>query len=397
MAFSMRLSFVLCLLLPLFVLPSSAQTQNCVGETFSQNRIYSLCTPLSELGATLHWTYHPSNGTVDIAYRIAQDSSSWVAWAINPSSSGMLGANAIFAFHDSSGVVTTISSIISSSSYSPTIKDESLSFTVYSKDAEYSNNMYTIFASLQLPSNETTQNTVWQAGADFSNGLPSGHDQTGQHTLSKTSLNFLSGSAVSTGSNSKLHRKNIHGVLNAVSWGLILPLGVMSARYLRVFKSADPVWFYLHIACQCSGYILGVAGWGLGLKLGSESKGITYHTHRNIGIVLFLLATLQVLAVLLRPNKDNKYRFYWNIYHHSVGYAVILLSIINIFKGFNILNPAHKWKNAYIATLVILACIYLVLEVITWIIVLKRRRSSQKLQIGANGANVYGVRQQPVV
>ena len=85
-----------------------------------------------------------------------------------------------------------------------------------------------------------------------------------------------------------------HGILNAVSWGVLLPLGAIIARYLKVFKSADPAWFYLHAACQSSAYIVGVAGWGTGLKLGSESAGITYDTHRNIGITLFCLGTLQV-------------------------------------------------------------------------------------------------------
>lgn len=79
-----------------------------------------------------------------------------------------------------------------------------------------------------------------------------------------------------------------------MSWGILMPIGAIIARYMRVFKSADPAWFYLHVACQCSAYIVGVAGWGTGLKLGSDSKGITYHSHRDIGIALFCLATLQV-------------------------------------------------------------------------------------------------------
>lgn len=37
----------------------------------------------------------------------------------------------------------------------------------------------------------------------------------------------------------------------------------------------------------------------------------------------------QVFALLLRPNKDHKYRIYWNIDHHSIGYSVIIMSIIN--------------------------------------------------------------------
>lgn len=83
-------------------------------------------------------------------------------------------------------------------------------------------------------------------------------------------------------------------MVNAISWGILLPVGAIIARYVKVFKSADPAWFYLHVACQCSAYIVGLAGWILGLQLGSDSKGITYHKHRNLGIAIFTLATVQV-------------------------------------------------------------------------------------------------------
>ena len=46
---------------------------------------------------------------------------------------------------------------------------------------------------------------------------------------------------------------------------------------------------------------MGVAGWGLGLKLGSESKGLTYTTHRSIGIAIFCLEWVALaLAFVLR-------------------------------------------------------------------------------------------------
>ena len=79
-----------------------------------------------------------------------------------------------------------------------------------------------------------------------------------------------------------------------MSWGILMPTGAIIARYLKVFKSADPAWFYLHVTCQTSAYIVGVAGWGTGLKLGSDSVGIKYNTHRALGITLFCLGTLQV-------------------------------------------------------------------------------------------------------
>ena len=42
---------------------------------------------------------------------------------------------------------------------------------------------------------------------------------------------------------------------------------------------------------------------------------------------------LQVFALFMRPKKEHKYSVYWNAYHHSVGYIVILLGIYNVFRG----------------------------------------------------------------
>ena len=86
-----------------------------------------------------------------------------------------------------------------------------------------------------------------------------------------------------------------HGILNAISWGLLFPVGAIIARYVRTFESADPAWFYVHVTCQISGYAIGVAGWATGLQLGSKSVEIVNKSHRYIGIALFALATLQVV------------------------------------------------------------------------------------------------------
>ena len=88
--------------------------------------------------------------------------------------------------------------------------------------------------------------------------------------------------------------EQIHGVLNAISWGILMPGGILIARYVKVFEFADPAWFYLHATCQTSAYIIGVAGWATGLQLGKDSPGIQFTAHRTIGILIFSLATLQV-------------------------------------------------------------------------------------------------------
>lgn len=83
-----------------------------------------------------------------------------------------------------------------------------------------------------------------------------------------------------------------------------------------------------------------------------------------------------MFAMLLRPKKDHKYRFYWNIYHHGVGYAILILGIINVFKGLSILNPQDTYKTAYIVVIASLGGIALLLEAITWVIVLKRKSNN---------------------
>lgn len=80
-----------------------------------------------------------------------------------------------------------------------------------------------------------------------------------------------------------------------------------------------------------------------------------------------------MFALLVRPKKDHKYRFHWNIYHHGIGYSILILGILNVFKGYSILRPGEKWKSAYIIVIAVLAGMAVLLEVVTWIIVLKRR------------------------
>lgn len=113
----------------------------------------------------------------------------------------------------------------------------------------------------------------------------------------------------------------IHGILNAVSWGVLFPVGIIIARYLRTFESADPLWFNLHVGCQLSAYAIGVAGWATGLQLGSKSKGIQHTSHRNLGIALFSLATLQVLS-FPTPfwifSKDSSMKICKNFQHISL-------------------------------------------------------------------------------
>ncbi|KAI3465521.1 hypothetical protein Pfo_022184 [Paulownia fortunei] len=376
--------FIICLF-------ASSYAQNCSDYTFSNNNIYTACNSLPVLNSFLHWNYHQSNRTVDIAYRhTGVTTSNWVVWSLNPSGGAMIGAQCLVAFRNSTGLVHAYTSPISG--YGTQLQEAPLSFRVPRIGAEFNNNQMIIYATVELPGESTSFTQVWQHG-EVSGDTPQRHPTDGENIRSFGTIDFASGRTADTGTasgGSRNRKRNVHGVLNVVSWGILMPAGAMAARYLKVFKAANPAWFYLHVTCQASAYIVGVAGWGTGLKLGSDSPGVEQTTHRNIGITLFVLGTLQVFALLLRPKPDHKYRFYWNIYHHAIGYSVIILSIVNIFEGFDILDPEKKWKRAYIGVLIFLGVNAVLLEAFTWYVVMKRKggeSASDKYPRVANGTN----------
>ncbi|KAE8701376.1 Cytochrome b561 and DOMON domain-containing protein [Hibiscus syriacus] len=365
----------------------------CSSQKFNKNQIYSNCLDLPSLSSYLHFSYDSANTTLSIAFvATPSKSTGWIAWAINPKSTGMVGSQSLVAYKNSStGTVQVYTYDVASYG---SIVPKDLSFEVWDKTAESrSDGSLAIFAKIKVPAALAASgkiNQVWQVGPGVgAGGMLEKHNFAAANLQAKGTLDLKSGqSTTGSGGKDKLKKKNIHGILNAVSWGILFPLGAIIARYIRTFESADPAWFYLHVFCQVSAYAIGVAGWGTGLKLGSESPGITYSSHRNIGIALFALATVQIFALFIRPKKDHKYRFYWNIYHHSFGYTIVILGIVNVFKGLNILSPQHKWRTAYTVVIVALGGISLLLEVITWIVVLKRKsKKSTKPYDGFSNGN----------
>ncbi|GAA0163385.1 hypothetical protein LIER_39585 [Lithospermum erythrorhizon] len=386
------------LLMFMLVMSFGSYGEDCASYSFWNNKNYKDCESLHVLDSFLHWTYHPRNHTVDLAYRrVGVEASDWVSWAVNFDGKGMIGAQCLVAFHDSSdGVFTAYTSPISS--YKTKLEAGDLSFQVSRISGEYrrDHNEMIIYATLHLPDGRTRFSHLWQSG-EVSNGVPRPHSFSKDHLNSMGAIDFLPGQGTNSnarnskddvdstgqgtssrdrGTNSRQRKKYIHGVLNVVSWGMMMPMGAIIARHMKVFRAANPAWFYLHSSCQSSAYIVGVAGWATGLKLGSGSPGVTYNPHRIIGITLFCLGTLQVFALLLRPKPEHKLRFYWNIYHHITGYTVIVLSIVNVFKGLNMLEVEMKWRMGYIGFLIFLGGFAIFMEAFTWHIVLKRRKET---------------------
>ncbi|KAL9275863.1 Cytochrome b561 and DOMON domain-containing protein [Drosera capensis] len=254
----------------------------------------------------------------------------------------MPGSQAFLAYTNSSSINLKLYNI---SSYSEILETEDLGVKVYERKAEW----------------------IRGVGPGMTNGRPIKHEFAPANLASVGKLSLTDSGAGETpagggGGGLGMRKRNVHGILNAVSWGILFPVGAIIARYLGTFPSADPAWFYLHASCQVSAYAIGVAGWATGLKLGSENcfQEPSLHWNRSL-----LPGHCTDFCVVHKAEEgEHKLRLYWNIYHHSIGYAIIILGVINFCKGLSILNPEHKWKLAYTTVLIALGGISALLEVI---------------------------------
>ncbi|CAE6076738.1 unnamed protein product [Arabidopsis arenosa] len=286
MSLSSRVTLVVlcCLfvLIPSFTIATTEQGLHarCKSYSFNNGKSFRSCTDLSVLNSYLHFNYTQETGVLEIAYRHSNlESSSWIAWAINPTTT-------LLCF-----------------------KESPLSFLVMQVSAEYFNGEMMIFATLVLPPNTTVVNNLWQDGPSKEGDRLGMHAMSGDHLKSMASLDLLSGQVTTTKSvnGNMLLVKRIHGIVNAISWGILMPIGVMAARYMKNYE---------------------------------------------------------ILALKARLDKNHKYRKYWNWYHHTVGYIVIVLSIYNIYKGLSILQPGSGWKIAYTTIICCIAAFAIVMEIL---------------------------------
>jgi hypothetical protein len=124
--------------------------------------------------------------------------------------------------------------------------------------------------------------------------------------------------------------KVAHQVLMAIGWGVLIPLGIIGGRAKN--QLADPKWFKVHRMVQSLGYLIGLIGFGLGFAI-TSSWETSYTVHRDLGITITVLATLQVLALAWRPKPGTTLRKFWGPYHVWVGRITALLAIANIYYG----------------------------------------------------------------
>ncbi|KAK9933569.1 hypothetical protein M0R45_020762 [Rubus argutus] len=249
---------LLVFLLALLISPSQADTAICTSQTF-KNKLYANCTDLPSLSSYLHWAYNASNSSLAVAFVFVAYAKfdSWIAWAINPTGTKMIGAQALIAYIHEDG--TPVLKTYNITSYSSIVPGK-LSFDVWDMSTEYTdfNSAFTIFATVKVPEKAETVNQVWQVGPGFSKttGMIEKHDFATENLVSYGPLSLVAnirdstspvssppspGSSPPSPGSSSLSRDWIIGISVGISMTILVIVSIIyiSRKRILVFFKKD--------------------------------------------------------------------------------------------------------------------------------------------------------------
>ncbi|KAJ8075840.1 hypothetical protein PM082_021472 [Marasmius tenuissimus] len=164
-----------------------------------------------------------------------------------------------------------------------------------------------------------------------------------------------------------------HAILCATGFLILLPVGVLVARYTRTFTNR---WFSMHAAFQTfvAGPVI-FTGWYYGWKSAEELQtGHFIDPHQKMGLALLILYVAQLLVGIFvhwvkTPSPfGTGTRPPQNYFHGFLGLAIFVLAASQVHYGLFIewafaLGGLHvvpaSAKNAWIALVVIFWTLYL--------------------------------------
>lgn len=176
-----------------------------------------------------------------------------------------------------------------------------------------------------------------------------------------------------------------HARFMVASWGVLVPLGILIARYFKVAPGQDwprqldsHFWWNMHRICQYLALVLMVLG--LIFILTAPPLSITPGPHYLFGWTVLALGAVQLLGGILRGTKGGPTeraadgsmkgdhfdmtprRLLFEYVHKSAGYAALVLSIVTVLSGLWQANAPNWMWSAIVMWWLVLLVTALVLQ-----------------------------------
>ncbi|KAJ4827143.1 hypothetical protein Tsubulata_024450 [Turnera subulata] len=141
----------------------------------------------------------------------------------------------------------------------------------------------------------------------------------------------------------------VHGFMMFLAWGILLPGGILAARYMKHVKGDS--WYQIHVYLQYSGLAIVLLGL---LFAVAELRGIYFSSvHVKFGFTAIFLACIQPVNASLRPKKPangeeaSSKRLLWEYLHVIVGRSAIVAGIAALFSGMKHLGDRYGGENVH--------------------------------------------------
>ena len=143
----------------------------------------------------------------------------------------------------------------------------------------------------------------------------------------------------------------VHGCLMVLAMGILLPAGVLVARFT---KEKEPktgpwaFWFWYHQLLQYGGVACMLSGFAVAVYF-QQRDGNPHFTgpHCVLGLLVVILAVTQPLNAWIRPAKTAAWRWGWEYWHKGTGWAVLVASTAAIILGLGRINAASYFVLLY--------------------------------------------------
>ncbi|XP_027097715.2 cytochrome b561, DM13 and DOMON domain-containing protein At5g54830 [Coffea arabica] len=182
----------------------------------------------------------------------------------------------------------------------------------------------------------------------------------------------------------------VHGFMMFLAWGILLPGGILAARYLKHVKGDG--WFQLHVYLQYSGLSIVFLGF---LFAVAELRGLFLHSlHVKLGMLAILLGVVQPVNAYFRPKKPgagevvSSRRILWEYMHVIVGRSSILVGVAALITGMKHLGERYGDENVHGLTWALI--IWLLVGALTVIYLEYREKKRRQDRVSGGSSWVLG-------
>ncbi|KAF7842923.1 cytochrome b561, DM13 and DOMON domain-containing protein [Senna tora] len=193
----------------------------------------------------------------------------------------------------------------------------------------------------------TPLKVIWAMGATWSNEHLS--DRNMHSLMSSRPIRVLLMRGSAEAEQDLLPVLAVHGVMMFLAWGVLLPGGILAARYAKHLKG--DLWFRIHVYLQYSG--LTIILLALLFAVGELRGFYVSSLHVKFGIAAILLACIQPVNAYIRPQKSangehvTSNRIIWEYFHINVGRSAIIVGIAALFTGMKHLGDRYGAENIH--------------------------------------------------